>query len=241
MESDIVYHGGHNLDAMTAARNYNAFLVRLIARHMRADDRVIDFGAGLGVFAEAVRDRASEITAVEPDPDQRRHIESKGLKARPSLAGVGDGVVDFVYTLNVLEHIEDDAGALAEIFRVLSPGGRLLIYVPAFEALYSSMDRAVGHCRRYHMGPLKTLVEESGFVVTHAEFADSVGFAASLGYKLFGGEGGEVSAEAVRVYDRYVFPVSRLIDFAARHFAGKNIILLAEKPIAAAAPLAKAS
>lgn len=239
MESDIIYHGGHNLDAMAAAQNYNAFLIRLIARHLHADDRVIDFGAGLGGFAEAVREKAADIIAVEPDPEQRRRIEARGLSARPSLGGVADGSTDFVYTLNVLEHIEDDAGALAEIFRVLAPGGRLLIYVPAFEALYSSMDRAVGHCRRYHMGPLKTRVEAAGFEVAHAEFADSVGFAASLGYKLFGGEGGEVSAEAVRVYDRYVFPVSRLFDVVARHIAGKNIILLAEKPHVAA--LAKAS
>ena len=68
-------------------------------------------------------------------------------------------VIDFVYTFNVLEHIEDDAAALTHVGRALRHRGKLLGYVPAFEVLYTSMDRWVGHLRRCWRARLRSKVE----------------------------------------------------------------------------------
>ena len=57
--------------------------------------------------------------------------------------------VDLIYTSNVLEHIDDDLAALKQLRATLSPGGRIAIYVPAMQVLYSDMDRSLGHYRRY--------------------------------------------------------------------------------------------
>jgi SAM-dependent methyltransferase len=75
----------------------------------------------------------------------------KGFEVYTSLDEIPDETFDWVYAFNVLEHINDDGQALAEWSTKLKTAveSRLLIYVPAFEILFSSMDRQVGHFRRY--------------------------------------------------------------------------------------------
>lgn len=72
---------------------------------------------------------------------------------------------DLVVAFDILEHIVDDKGAAAEIFRVLRPGGRLQIAVPADPRLWSGHDEAVGHVRRYTRGTLTDLLLGAGFTV----------------------------------------------------------------------------
>ena len=74
-----------------------------------------------------------------------------------------DASFNYIYTLNVLEHIEDDAAALRSLHAKLTDGGKLLIYVPAFPVLYTSMDAKVGHVRRYTRDTLMTRVTAAGF------------------------------------------------------------------------------
>lgn len=79
-----------------------------------------------------------------------------------------DESVDAVVLLNVLEHIEDDAVALRQIFRVLRPGGLAAIQVPAGPGLYDVYDQLLLHRRRYALGALKELVRSTGFEITRA-------------------------------------------------------------------------
>ena len=70
-----------------------------------------------------------------------------------------------VSALDVIEHIEDDSGALSTINDLLLPDGLLLITVPAYQYLYSSLDEMQGHYRRYSHKTLTTLVSGAGFKV----------------------------------------------------------------------------
>jgi SAM-dependent methyltransferase len=219
------YAGSANLEAMEEAVRYNRFLLGLI----EPAGRVLDFGAGSGTFARALAARGVDLLCVEPDAALRGDLEGKGLKALPDTQAVPDRSVDLAYSFNVLEHIEDDAAALAELRRVLRPGGRLLLYVPAFMVLYSAMDRAIGHRRRYRKGPLVKLVERAGFAVGEARYADSLGFAAALAFRAFGPGSGALNPGAVRFYDTYLFPLSRVLDFVLHPVIGKNLILRAVK------------
>jgi SAM-dependent methyltransferase len=76
-----------------------------------------------------------------------------------------DACVDTVILLNVLEHIERDAQAVAQLHRILRPGGAAIIEVPAGEALYDSYDRALLHWRRYSMTRLVELLSGAGFSI----------------------------------------------------------------------------
>ena len=75
------------------------------------------------------------------------------------------GVFDSVVCLNVVEHVEDDLGALRNIFSALKPGGRAIILVPQDQKAYGTLDEVLGHYRRYSEAQLRARMEEAGFEV----------------------------------------------------------------------------
>ncbi len=224
------YTGTENLEVMADAVNYNRFLVSLIHNEARFGEKIVDFGAGIGTFAKTVSSDGYELHCIEPDNRQLSKILKLGLPASPDLSCLENGSVDFLYTLNVLEHIEDDISALKICYNKIKPGGRILIYVPAFQILYSSMDRNVGHFRRYERNELAEKVNTAGFDIIKNEYVDSAGFLASLLFKALGNDSGTINRRALIVYDRYVFPLSRLVDMAFNKVFGKNVYLIARKP-----------
>jgi SAM-dependent methyltransferase len=221
--------GTENLEAMEEARNYNAHLLSLAARASEAGGSVLDFGAGLGTFARPMRDAGRTVVCIEPDPDARSGLRAAGMEAHASLADAPPRLFDGIYTFNVLEHIDDDAAALSGLYERLRPGGRLIVYVPAFQVLFSAMDRAVGHRRRYRRGALKRAVEQAGFRVSRARYVDSLGFLAALVFRLAGNDSGRISPASVRLYDRFVFPVSRVLDAVCCRWFGKNLLIEASR------------
>jgi len=223
------YSGRDNLEAMKQATRYNRFLLDLI-RGNATGARVLDHGAGAGTFAIPINQGELSVLCMEPDEQLRQALVAAGLDAVASLEDVPDSSVDYVYTLNVLEHIQDDQDAIANLFRCLKPGGRLLVYVPAFQLLYSSMDDHVGHFRRYRRGTLVTSLRQAGFEVDRARYVDSLGFFATLVYKLIGNRSGTVSPGSVAFYDSLIFPLSRLLDVLSFGAFGKNLLVLTTKP-----------
>jgi SAM-dependent methyltransferase len=225
-----VYEGAENLEVMASAVNYNQFLTQLILSRAKPGDRMLDFGAGIGTFANRVREAGYSVTCVEPDIAQADRVARSGIPVVGQLDQIVDHSVDYIYTLNVLEHIEDDVAALRELGQKLSPGGRILIYVPAFKILFSSMDRRVGHHRRYTLPGLRTAVEAAGLSVEQGRYADCLGFFATLVYKFFGDDSGQIDERALVAYDRIAFPLSRLADIVFGRFFGKNVFIVATRP-----------
>ncbi len=223
------YTGADHLEVMREAVNYNRALLDLVKAHARASDRLLDFGAGTGTFAIALAAEGYDVECVEPDPAQRAAIEAAGLRAHGDLAAIPAASVDCVYTLNVLEHIEDDLATVRALGDRLVRGGRLVVYVPAFQVLYTSMDRKVGHVRRYRRTDLRAKVETAGLTVLRSEYVDSLGFAATLAFRAFGSKSGDIDRDAVRAYDRYAFPLSRRLDRALNRVVGKNVLLVAQR------------
>ncbi|SEH30184.1 class I SAM-dependent methyltransferase [Magnetospirillum fulvum] len=78
-----------------------------------------------------------------------------------------DGTLDLVLCTDVLEHIDDDDGAVAEIVRVLKPGGKVLLTVPAFRALWGHGDEVALHQRRYQMAEFRAMLQQAGLEVEH--------------------------------------------------------------------------
>lgn len=222
------YSGRDNLEAMRQASRYNAYLVNLVRSHA-VGASVLDHGAGAGTFAVPLSRSGMAVLCMEPDTELRASLQQAGLDVVARLEDVREGSIDYAYTLNVLEHIEDDAEALRQLFRCLRPGGRLLVYVPAFAVLYSQMDRHVGHFRRYRRRTLVESLRASGFDVSSARYVDSLGFFATLVYKLIGSRSGRIGAGSVSFYDSMVFPLSRVVDTLTFGSFGKNLAVVATK------------
>ncbi|HXV14449.1 MAG TPA: class I SAM-dependent methyltransferase [Candidatus Krumholzibacteria bacterium] len=225
------YAGIDNLEVLAHAVRYNRFLVDTIVGAAQERGKALDFGAGTGSLSTMVRDRGFEVACVETDARLRERLRSQGFRVYDDVALVPDRSYAFIYTVNVLEHIEDDAGTLRVLLSKLEPGGRCLVYVPALGMLYSSMDRKIGHYRRYHRAGFVRVATQAGFAVERAEYADSLGFFATLVYKLVGSRQGDLSTASVRLYDRFVFPMSRVFDrMGCSRVLGKNLVAVIRRP-----------
>ena len=156
-------------------------------------------------------------------------MQNLGLTVVSDLEHLSDGSVDYVYSLNVLEHIEDD-GAIAKLWwRKLRPEGQLLVFVPAFQYLFTSMDQHVGHHRRYTRASLTHLLNNAQFAITQSQYVDSLGVLATLLYKLMDQGSGQVNVRMLKIYDQWVFPISRLLDKVTGPLIGKNVLVRAVK------------
>jgi SAM-dependent methyltransferase len=223
------YGGSENLEVMREAVNYNRYLLRTLRRYAPQRGRVLDFGAGNGEFARPVKALGYDVSAVEPDRALQQRLADAGIGAVAAASAFADDSFAYIYTLNVLEHIENDVEAVRELRAKLAPGGTLLVYVPAFPVLYTSMDRKVGHIRRYTRSTLVNAISQAGLTTESVRYVDSLGFFATLFFKHFGGSSGEINRGMLRLYDRIVFPLSRALDRLTGAWFGKNLLLIARK------------
>lgn len=231
-DADRAFEAPDLIEVMEEAVRYNRFLIETLAKWAGEAHRLLDFGAGNGRFCAALHERGYAMHAVEPDQALREGIRARGVDARDSLAAfTSEDPFDGLYSINVLEHIEADEAVLREFFTKLAPGGRLLIYVPAFDLLFSSNDARVGHVRRYRRAELLRIVRAAGFRVDGACYVDSLGFFAALAYRFVGDRDGGLSVRAVRLYDSLLFPPSRLLDRLVGPYFGKNLLLTAVRPV----------
>ena len=228
--AEYEYEGAEMLLLADVLPNYNRSIAAIVYRFARGAQNVLDFGAGTGVLSAAVRDLGLTPVCLEPDARQREVLARRGLATVASLDDVADGSLDFIYSSNVLEHIEDDVAALGELRRKLRSGGSVLLYVPAFQSLFSSMDRAVGHHRRYDRTMLREKLRGAGFEVEDLFYADVLGYFVTRVYKAIGNDTGKINPFTLGVYDRFIFPVGRMIERLGRMPVGKNVVGVARNP-----------
>jgi SAM-dependent methyltransferase len=228
------------LDSEVGLIGYSTEIVNKFFSKLDLQDRIVskngnllEFGAGIGFLAEIFRNRFKiNPDCVELDPNLVTLIKAKRFTCFQFLAETKKKY-SAIYTSNVLEHIEDDTSVLRELFDALEPGGVIGIYVPAHPILYSTMDKEIGHVRRYTRSELKLKVQTAGFVIQTLTYDEFIGFFASLFVKIVGYKNGANlgSKKSLVIYDKVVYPVSRRLDFIGfRHIIGKNLILIAVKP-----------
>lgn len=168
--------------------------------------RVLEIGCGVGNMAPYLRGRA-EVFGIDVSEEAVAAYRSAGFPARVCDAtseGVLDlGRFDTVLSVNVLEHIEDDRKCLDRCYTVLEPGGTIILVVPAHQFLYGTMDRPIGHWRRYGVRDLSQKLTEAGFEVVQARTINPLG---ALGWYVNG-----------RILRRNVPPVGQLRLFNAMY------------------------
>jgi len=148
-------------------RERRALLGRELARIGKAGT-ALDIGAAGGGNTQVLRAHGWTGIAVEYGADGAQVARERGLDVLRSDARrlpIADGAIDLVIAYDVLEHIVEDHEAMAEVHRVLRPGGVALIAVPCDMKLWSAHDEAVGHVRRYTRKSLQDVVAGSGCVV----------------------------------------------------------------------------
>lgn len=227
------YTGQDNLEVMSGADNYNAyqrdFLLSALGSIDTVNPVILDFGAGIGTYADMLRSsrRGLTIECVEPTESQAKILRKKGYKVYKNIRDVKKQY-DVVYSLNVLEHIEDDEAALKSQVSVLKPRGIVVAYVPAFMLLYGNLDRLVEHWRRYTFDDLKRIANQADVHVESLRYCDPLGFFAALLYRVIGGSG-HLKQSNVWLFDKIIFPLSSAIEPLTRGLFGKNALAIYRK------------
>jgi glycosyltransferase involved in cell wall biosynthesis len=164
---------------------YNRWLADRFERAV--GNRVLEIGAGFGNMTRFLTGREL-VVASDLDPVALEYLrgafrDEPGVRVasyafpldeaqRAEVRALG---LDTVVCLNVLEHIEKDTATLADLFTLLSPGGRLVLIVPALQKLYGTLDEHLHHVRRYEKAELEEKVRDAGFLLEDVRFLNRPG------------------------------------------------------------------
>ena len=233
MAASTFQYASGELDALASARNYYTSLMWYFAPHL--GPRVMEVGAGVGTFAEYLRaePRVERLTLVEPAVNNAPALRER-FRGDPRVrvvAGYLDDAAapasqDTVVAVNVLEHVADDHAFLRTARETLAPDGTLLLFVPALQGIYGTLDAAFEHHRRYGRRQLRDALTGAGFRVGELRFSNSLGV---LSWFLAGRvlRRTTLSAGDVRLYDRWIVPWLSRIERRVRPPAGQSLIAVA--------------
>ena len=161
---------------------YNRWMFERLRRWIGRS--VLEIGSGIGNLSAFLVDRErlvltdtreEYLSRLRQRFAGRSHVSVVRLYLPDDDRAVAGQRFDTVICLNVLEHVDDDISALHAIRRLLGPGGRLVLLVPALQALYGTIDRALGHHRRYKRDGLADLLRATGFKLAHIEYFNLAG------------------------------------------------------------------
>jgi len=166
--------GAQTLHALSAAPRFNRWMADTIRPFV--GERVLEIGSGIGNLTRALVRGRVRYVATDISSEHMMRLKSR-FPQRPNLevhhcdlTVPGDftpfsSSMDTVICLNVLEHVEDDATGLRNIYSILDHGGRAIVLVPEGMSVYGTIDKALGHFRRYSEDELKSKMEKTGFHV----------------------------------------------------------------------------
>jgi cyclopropane fatty-acyl-phospholipid synthase-like methyltransferase len=190
---------------------------------------VLEVGAGGGKVTELYAANRTVLATDLSDPSiaalEQRFAGVPGVtvakKDLRQLQGEGNRF-DSIVMINVLEHIEDDAGVLGELSTLLLPGGNVVVYVPALNGLYGRFDREVGHCRRYSKWRMREVAKEAGLTVTELRYVNALAIPAWAAFART--DGVRTTRGSLSLWDRTGVPVSRALERHVRMPIGLNVL-----------------
>jgi SAM-dependent methyltransferase len=228
---------GRSLEDRSGAdqRRYRAFQLEMMAPYLGPS--VLEIGAGLGEFA-AQLDGLQRHVVTDVDPQAVASMAER-FAGRPEVEArvvdLAQGPVDLgapvstVVAINVLEHIDDDTGALRTVAALVEPGGRIVLWVPAYMQLYGDFDRAVGHVRRYTPRTMTAAIRNAGLGPVLVKPVNLLGGIAWWATVRRGGVG-TPNPRLVRIYDRFVVPVTRTVESRVTPPFGQSVLAVARVP-----------
>jgi 2-polyprenyl-3-methyl-5-hydroxy-6-metoxy-1,4-benzoquinol methylase len=182
--------GEDTLNTIALANHLNSWMYGTIKPH--CSGRILEIGSGVGNISEYfLQDDASilltDIREGYCDSLRRKFSDSKTLLGIETMNLVDEDFdrkfgkyfnsFDSVFALNVVEHIFDDQLAVANCHKLLKPGGRLIILVPAYQWLFNNFDKELEHYRRYNRKKLEALFTAGDFEVLRTRYFNAAGIA----------------------------------------------------------------
>ena len=171
-----------NLNAWNKLDRYSKWIYHMYEKYIGKE--VLDIGGGVGTAISFYIDKAERVVATELFENQV-NIMNKRFENYQYFKAIQADIMkddfsaydkfDTIILINVLEHIEDDRKALANIKKLLKYSGTIIICVPAMPGLYCYMDKNVGHYRRYTKGELRVKAKRAELQVIEDKYMNFMG------------------------------------------------------------------
>ncbi len=232
--------GEDTLNTIALANHFNRWMYETIKPYCKGD--ILEIGSGVGNISEYFLHDNSRILLTDIRDGYCDSLREK-FSGHNSLLGIENmnlvdaefdtkfskhfNNFDSVFALNVVEHIFDDKLAVSNCYKLLKPGGHLIILVPAYQWLYNDFDKELEHYRRYTRKKLESLFTASDFSVSHSQYFNAAGIAGWLvsgkmqHHKI-------IPAGQIRLFDRLV-SVFRLFDKLILNSFGLSVITVGKK------------
>lgn len=182
LESDYWWHQGRRRMILTLLDKM------LEERHATNSPAFLDIGCGTGMLLEDLQMRGKAVgldfSTLALEYCRMRKLPALGRADVRHLPIRGNSV-DIITALDLVEHIKDDVGLLAEFYRVLRPGGSVIISVPAHKNLWSNHDVALHHFRRYEKDEFQALVTAAGFSLNRYTYAMATAYLPAAVFRRF--------------------------------------------------------
>ncbi|MDI6786233.1 MAG: class I SAM-dependent methyltransferase [bacterium] len=220
--------------AIKTANNYHDWVYNSFS-HFIKKGIVLEVGSGHGKYSKKIIADVTELIVSDIDPNAIENMKNE-LSAYDNIhCLVMNGVqkdqlnknVDNIILINVLEHIEDDNRLIKQSCECLNPEGKLIIFIPAFEMLYSHLDKQAGHYRRYtKKSILRLLIDD--FEIEYMKFFNAIGFFGWLANKYTCSKiNSKTTNMQVSLYNKLI-PIIKYFDHLLP-FIGQSLVVVATK------------
>ena len=231
--------GNQILEVIAEADKFNHWMYQTIKPFFEGE--TLEIGSGIGNISSFVVADNFSITLSDTDDRYLETLKNKFSNFRnvedilnidlqhPSFRTeylTLKGKFDTVFLLNVLEHVADDSLAIINCKYLLKDEGQLIILTPAYTSLYSSLDKALGHYRRYRTRNLKAIFKKNQLVTKKAFYFNSLGVFAWLYAKFRKLK--TIPVGEMKVFNKLV-PLSKLMDKIFFRKFGLSVIIIGEK------------
>ena len=194
---------------------------------------IIEIGAGCGSFTRNYYNpKIKSIVLTEMDLKNINELKIKfnhdsNIQVLNSSIEKIERKFDTILYFHVLEHIKDDINEIKNAVKKLNTGGHIIMMVPAHQKVYSNLDKAVGHFRRYEKDFFKNNL--FGLELVNFKYLDAMGYLLYYLNKIFFKKETFPSKLKIFIWDKIFTPITVIIDFITNYRIGKCIIAIYKK------------
>jgi 2-polyprenyl-3-methyl-5-hydroxy-6-metoxy-1,4-benzoquinol methylase len=207
------------------------YCLKFIKKYLKGD--ILEVGAGCGSFTKNYLNKSiNSVTLTELDQKNILDLKEKfkkntNIKILNKTIEEVDEKFDSIIYLHVLEHIKNDEQEILNATKRLNKNGFLIIMVPAHQKIYSNLDRAVGHFRRYEIEFFNKNFKSLKKI--NIKFLDTMGYFLYLFNKFFFKKEVYPSKFKIFIWDKIFTPLTVIVDFIFRYRFGKCILVIYKK------------
>ena len=218
------------LEQATNLDHYNRWVISIFKQYFGKN--ILEVGSGLGGLSRYFP--KTKVTLSDLRSNYLKYLKTrfnyKTLKLNIEKESPEEllNSFDTIFSSNVFEHIKNDESALNNCFKLLKSNGNLLLFIPSRPEIYGSLDRAMGHYRRYTKEELTKKAKQAGFKITKIKYVNLPGYFTWWLRGRFPGKSNSDNLLA-KMFDTIITPLLYLEKYLPIPF-GQSLILVAEKP-----------